>query len=880
MVAEARRQEQFQLAREGQKPEDAAGHARDNTATIEERGKTDGGYVRVDVPTAMLGKDETHVSPERQARLEKIGGTQDPIFIADAPIIQDGKRVLTPINGNNRIAYAESHGIETVPAYVTRKAWAAMQEGSPGEPVGGARESGLFGPVFHEYSGKPADAIAKLQQEQTGEVPRVWHNAELARATNTDGWIGLAWGNLKGGLAHIIDKHVIRQKDLKIEDLAEMIPQMRVTGNDGRSVTLESETHRATVRLSYDDVEKRWLVTAFEKRPPTGESPAGPGSPTNRGGGPGIAPPGGPSGPLAEASGAPGTNIAPEGGEVNLPPRPERPSEADTGVYLGSGLGALEPLFRESKAEGDALLARRRAAIEAIKAARESPEQHKAGEALRAFFTSERDLWAARVNQALDIVRRKVVPKIQTREAIGLMREFRHRPQELQAFIDGTHPFLQEADGGAGNAAVRLEKLQPVMREAMRMMEHPTPQEAKADRLYTNISQKSLDEGQKGGWLGSRWKPDEYVPHLVHKKGEGDVARLPATAVRMQGKIGKYFGFGERRADKYPTVLHAIADGLTPKTLDPSVAFTVHGDRFAQARATHLLQGELAESGMGVWGDGEHVPDGWVQLARHTDEFKQNYAFEDAASGTLRVGRMGLYVPKFIDEALKAVTAPDPLGDYPKWAQVRSAQRGLKEAILGLSGFHLLTENVMAKADIGASAMYRGLKMEREGGQFLLDERDLIAHGGTTSIQGSTMDAYRGLKPGTIPTRGEIIRAYIPGSRQGLELANQITDLTFANVQRRFKVVSFALHRDAWMRENPSARPEQLAEAKRGIASYVNGVYGGLHWENMGWSRLMVEIARGFLLAPDWSGSNIALGKYALDDVPLKQSAAASHQRS
>jgi hypothetical protein len=42
--------------------------------------------------------------------------------------------------------------------------------------------------------------------------------------------------------------------DLKLEDLAEMIPRMRVAGNDGRSVVLESDTHRTTVRLSYDDV--------------------------------------------------------------------------------------------------------------------------------------------------------------------------------------------------------------------------------------------------------------------------------------------------------------------------------------------------------------------------------------------------------------------------------------------------------------------------------------------------------------------------------------------------------------------------------------------------------------------------------------------------
>ncbi len=99
--------------------------------------------------------------------------------------------------------------------------------------------------------------------------------------------------------------------------------------------------------------------------------------------------------------------MAPEGAGVN----PPKASKADEGVYFGSGLGALEPLFRTAKAEGDELRARRNAALDAVKAARATPEQRKAGEALRMYFTSERDLWAARANQALDIVTRKVLPK-------------------------------------------------------------------------------------------------------------------------------------------------------------------------------------------------------------------------------------------------------------------------------------------------------------------------------------------------------------------------------------------------------------------------------------------------------------------------------------
>lgn len=544
-------------------------------------------------------------------------------------------------------------------------------------------------------------------------------------------------------------------------------------------------------------------------------------------------------------------------------------------TYMGSGLGALEPLFRESKVEGDRLRAARNEALAAADAAEAKPEQMQAGEKLRAYFTSERDLWAARTNQAVDVVTRKVLPKIQDREALGIAREFRHKPQELQEFIDGTHPFLQEVEGGAKVWEKNLAKVMPLLRQAQRILIKPTARERAADAAFTNIAQRDLAEGTAGGWMGSRWRSDEYLPHALNQKGEGEVAKLPSLSGRAMGKIGKYFGFGERRADRYPTMVHAIADGLIPKTLDPSALFIVHSDGFARARATHLLEEHLTDSGLGKWGNASHAPQGWVQLAGHTEEFKKDFAYAEPGSfdpetrqSELKTGHMGLYVPPFIDKAMRAITDPDYMARVPGFAKVRTWQRGLKEAILGLSGFHLLTENFMATADIGPAGMLKAFREPRESATTLANERDLIASGGTTSIQGSVMNAYRGMRPGTIPTRMEVIRAYVPGTKQALQLADSITRFTFENIQRRFKIWSFALHRDAWIHDNPAATPAQLAEAKKGIASYVNAVYGGLHWENMGWPRAAVEISRFFTLAPDWSFSNVALGKYAAD-APL-----------
>lgn len=527
---------------------------------------------------------------------------------------------------------------------------------------------------------------------------------------------------------------------------------------------------------------------------------------------------------------------------------------ADTGTTLGAGLGAFEPFFKESIEEGNALRAKRKAAMDALDARAGTPEQAKAGEALRQWFTGERDTWSTRVNQAIDRASRLFTPDVRTREAVGIMREFEHRKGELREFLDGSHPALQGADA---DALKRIDQLRPAMQMAL----HPTPKMEKANRVYTNIAEKSLQEGKAGGWLGSRWKSDEYMPHLLSKEGEGAVPAPPADRINLQGNIGKHFQFASKRFDEYPTMLHAIADGKLPKTMDPADAFAIHGTNFARARATHLFEEQMAKNKMGHWGTEEDAPKGWEPLAQHSDEFSR---YKEG-------GMQRLYVPPFIQEALKPITDPEFSGRA--FTAVRGAQRTLKEAILGLSGFHLLTENVMAVHDIGPSGMYQAFKASRDSADFLKWERDAAAHGELTSIAGRTMDAYKNLKPGSIPTRGEILRAYVPGSKQALELADHITKFTFDNIQRRFKVVSYMLHSMAWDNQNPHGTPAQRSLARQGIASYVNGVYGGLHWENMGRSKAFVETARAILLAPDWTGSNVALGKYAVNAKPSMQEA-------
>ena len=793
------------------------------------------------------------------------------------------------------------------------------EERAPGVP----REVGPQGPIYHEFYHDAQGAIRQLLSARNGEAPGALFHPAV-------GDIDLTWGDEKRGGGYGLAKIAARHPEV-LDNLQGILDSLTETRRSEQTIFLEDPAHTALVRLNWMGKPKQWLLTAFEKReePPTGRTIDVSGARAAERqaplpGGPDLRKP---TGETADASGALSQgegSVAPSGPAAELPPTgrtidvsgaseaggqaPQsgdsstpnlEPNEApvkaedlppgtktrgDGSVVLGSGLGAIEPFIRESIEEGNKLKAKRDAAQAALDAAKSTSEQKHAGELARAYFTSERDLWGARINQVVDKVKRLLVPKTEDREALTIYREFKDRPQELAQFINGDHQMMIDhkfrveelAEGGQARAEAqkvydaaidRLDALRPVMRQALGYIEHGLPKRLdEANSTFTQIAAETLREGQAGHWLESRWSPEQYVTHLLHAPGEGDVAKPPSTEGRLMGNIGKFFAFGQRRSDPYPTMLHAIADGLVPKTMDAASAFTIHGNDFARARATHKIEEYLQSWGLGRWTAGPRdAPAGWVPLARHSDEFTSDEIVNDF-EGNPKISTSRLYVPPYIQKALKPITAPDFLADeIPGFAKLRTFQRGQKRALLGLSGFHLLTENFMAAADMGPSGMAKAFKADRLAPWFQEAEREFIASGGTSAVQGITMDAYRGLAPGTIPTRGEIWLARVPFSKQALELADQITDFTFGNIQRRFKVVSYMLRRDAWMNEHPDASFYETEDVKRGIASYVNGVYGGLHWENIGVRRAMVEGMRALLLAPDWTGSNVALAKYAFD---------------
>lgn len=119
---------------------------------------------------------------------------------------------------------------------------------------------GPFGPVLTDFKGDTQGAIAKLKEMKSGEAIGALHHPDI-------GDIDLVWGQ-EGtgasdgyGLAKLAKYH-----PEVLDDLQGIISAMKVTTRSENRVNLESEDHRAGVRLTWDNQAKHWLMTAFQKK--------------------------------------------------------------------------------------------------------------------------------------------------------------------------------------------------------------------------------------------------------------------------------------------------------------------------------------------------------------------------------------------------------------------------------------------------------------------------------------------------------------------------------------------------------------------------------------------------------------------------------------
>lgn len=143
----------------------------------------------------------------------------------------------------------EAHGRSDLENAVMTQAMDTVQ------PVG----HGAFGDIYDQFRGKPQEAIVFLSQKRGGEAVGALHHKDV-------GDIDLVWGN-EGtghsdgfGLAKLVKYH-----PEVLGNLQEVLNDMHVVSKSPNRVNLESDTHKAAVRLEWDGEKKTWLLTAFEK---------------------------------------------------------------------------------------------------------------------------------------------------------------------------------------------------------------------------------------------------------------------------------------------------------------------------------------------------------------------------------------------------------------------------------------------------------------------------------------------------------------------------------------------------------------------------------------------------------------------------------------
>lgn len=121
-------------------------------------------------------------------------------------------------------------------------------------------KTGAFGTIYTQFKGKPQEAIAFLLEKKEGEAVGALHHKDI-------GDIDLVWGK-EGtaksdgfGLAKLAKYH-----PEVLGNLQEILDAMVVVKRTDNRVQLESETHQASVRLTWDSEKKNWLLIAFEKK--------------------------------------------------------------------------------------------------------------------------------------------------------------------------------------------------------------------------------------------------------------------------------------------------------------------------------------------------------------------------------------------------------------------------------------------------------------------------------------------------------------------------------------------------------------------------------------------------------------------------------------
>ena len=166
------------------------------------------------------------------------------------------------IVANSANSGAEAKATETAPVVEAPKA-----EKKAGEDIAKVEDvelkpigRGKFGNIYNQFKGKAKEAIQFLLGKKEGEAIGALHHPDI-------GDIDLVWGKEGTGKSDGFGlAKLVRYHPEVLDNLQEILSDMHVTKRTENRIQLESDTHQAAVRLTWDSLRKNWLLTAFEKK--------------------------------------------------------------------------------------------------------------------------------------------------------------------------------------------------------------------------------------------------------------------------------------------------------------------------------------------------------------------------------------------------------------------------------------------------------------------------------------------------------------------------------------------------------------------------------------------------------------------------------------
>lgn len=320
----------------------------------------------------------------------------------------------------------------------------------------------------------------------------------------------------------------------------------------------------------------------------------------------------------------------------------------------------------------------------------------------------------------------------------------------------------------------------------------------------------------------------------------------------------------------YDTEFEAVANGKKFAVTDVSDALAIHNEEMARVNTARKMANYLVDNNLAAWKKEDNVPTGWQQVGNMVKRVplkdKEGNPIIGEDSNQV-ISKSILVAPKGISDGLKAITDPDFLKQFELVRKIQKFQGLVKTVDLSFSLFHHLSLTGQSLYQGGFMDLMKTPVMDKllDSKEFGEMEQDFVRHTGMTTKVEENQDILRKLVSDNPKTFSEKI-TNIPGVKQALEASQKNSQWLFGRLQRYLKVTDYQTKMSNWISKHPEASNAEVKSAKIGYSKEINNAYGGQNWEARGITKTHLSLMRLLLLAPDWTISNLSLGKDAAMD--------------